>query len=179
MEQLVKWGCETVGDVETIILFGYSFGSLVTSMCPPPPSFLPSGNPVRRIGYVLLSHPLGVSMWLTFFNHKRYDTALEQLVSSPPQSGPSPDVLFLYGTQDTFTSGSRYTSCLDRLEGVRAQQKPHSNDSTSQQVTKLGSFQATGVAGAGHFWHGESGREMRRVVKDWLERFERGNLGGL
>ncbi|KIO34624.1 hypothetical protein M407DRAFT_209875 [Tulasnella calospora MUT 4182] len=175
LEQLIKWSCGTVGDIKTIILFGYSFGSLVTSLCPPPSSFLPSENRALRVGYVLLSHPLGVAMWLTLFNHKRYETALDDLVSSRLTSIPSAEVLFLYGTQDTFTSESRYKTCVERLEAVRTRQEQPSNESTSH-ATRMGSFQAAGVAGAGHFWHGESGREMRGVVKDWLRRFELGEI---
>lgn len=175
LKQLIKWGCETVSDVNTIILFGYSFGSLVTSLCPPPPSFLPPRDPARRIGYVLLSPPLGVSMWLTVFNHKRYGKALEDLVSAPSTSGPSPAVLFLYGTQDTFTSDSRYTTCIEGLKAARTRQQQSSNGSTGH-ATEMGSFQAASVEGAGHFWNGESGREMRTVVKDWLRRFEAGGL---
>lgn len=71
---------------ETLILIGYSFGSLIASAV--------AGEMAEVYAYAAIAYPFTYSWALTLFHHNRYLTAAS--LGNKPK-------LFLMGTQDNFT----------------------------------------------------------------------------
>ncbi|KAJ7158880.1 Alpha/Beta hydrolase protein, partial [Mycena filopes] len=103
LQALVEWALERVGDVRSVVILGYSYGSLIASQQP-----LLAGIPTSHL---LLSYPLGVRGWLTLFR-ARYQERLEELCGDP-----AANVLVIFGDCDEFTSVGRYRSWRGGLEG--------------------------------------------------------------
>ncbi|KAF8913515.1 Alpha/Beta hydrolase protein [Mucidula mucida] len=104
---LVKWALERIGNVKNLVLVGYSYGSLITTLCPSLPSIPTS--------YLLVSYPVGPRAWLTLFRSSLYERALGSILETKAR------VLIVYGTEDEFTSVERYeqwTSGLSSEENL-------------------------------------------------------------
>ncbi|KAF5326980.1 hypothetical protein D9619_004816 [Psilocybe cf. subviscida] len=107
LKALVQWVIQQHPNITSVVLLGYSHGSLITSLHPALTS--------PKISHILLSYPLGPRTWLTLFNSSSYTTALRQLVEDP-----NSNVLLIFGDQDEFTSISSYKSWASELEGPNA-----------------------------------------------------------
>ncbi|KAF9524853.1 Alpha/Beta hydrolase protein [Crepidotus variabilis] len=104
LQDVVEWSMQKIGNVISVLLVGYSHGSLITSLCPVLPSV--------RTSHLLLSYPLGPRSWLTLFNSASYTKALDTLLSHPDSK-----VFVVFGDRDEFTSASRYHDWIASLTG--------------------------------------------------------------
>ncbi|KAF8206574.1 Alpha/Beta hydrolase protein [Mycena galopus ATCC 62051] len=102
LSALIEWAVDKVGDVRSVVVLGYSYGSLIASLQPVLPNIPTS--------HVLLSYPLGVRGWLTLFK-SRYAEALKELLRDPASN-----VLVVFGDCDQFTSVAAYRTWKDTLE---------------------------------------------------------------
>ncbi|KAK0239805.1 Alpha/Beta hydrolase protein [Armillaria nabsnona] len=144
LRALVQWAIGTIGNIKSLVIVGYSYGSLIASLH----STLPSTS--TKVSHILLSYPLGPRGWLTAFRSSVYDTALKDLLSSPEAH-----VLVVFGDQDDFTSISKYerwTKELQTLAGTDAQR-----------------LEIVRVDGASHFWRGRDERVLTAAVERWLQ----------
>ncbi|KAF8150634.1 Alpha/Beta hydrolase protein [Crassisporium funariophilum] len=105
LEAVVKWALERITDVRSLVLLGYSHGSLIASLHP-------LLSPQIKTSHILLSYPLGPRAWLTLFNSASYTTALVDLVRNDDSN-----VLVVYGSRDEFTSQSKYKAWASGLLG--------------------------------------------------------------
>ncbi|KAJ8453629.1 hypothetical protein ONZ45_g19634 [Pleurotus djamor] len=138
LESVVQWALQKIPDIKSIVIMGYSHGSLIASLHPllPPP---------LKVSHVLVSYPLGSRGLLTLFNSSTYDTKLQELVRNP-----SANVLIVYGDKDEFTSESSYKEWVEKL----------------QQRAK--SLTATKLPGGTHFWRGNANLDLQRALDQWL-----------
>ncbi|KAG7448137.1 alpha/beta-hydrolase [Guyanagaster necrorhizus] len=144
LRALVQWALGTLGNIRSLVIVGYSHGSLIASLH----STLPSKS--IKVSHILLSYPLGPRGWLTAFHSNTYDTALRNLLSSPDAH-----VLVVFGDQDDFTGVSKYerwTEELRRLAGTDAQR-----------------LEIVRVDGASHFWRGQDEQVLAAAVERWLQ----------
>ncbi|KAJ3551301.1 hypothetical protein NP233_g13105 [Leucocoprinus birnbaumii] len=141
LKALVQWALGRIEKVESLVLIGYSHGSLITSLHPVLPAPL-------KTSHVLLSYPLGPRGWLTLFRTSHYQTQLEELLKDPQSN-----VLVVYGDKDEFTSSSSYEKWVERLEKAAA-------GSSRLRIAE--------VEQGSHFWLGKSGEELRQVLRRWL-----------
>ena len=141
---------------------------MIQTLYPGPQSIHPN---IFKVSYILLSHALGPVSLLTMFNSKTYTKALDELLLQSKT-----DVLCIYGDRDQFTSTKRYLAWTEHLKAVIKQRKvPKIQPAVAD---RRGAFQATQIEGADHFWRGNRGREMRKVVTDWITKLENGTLQG-
>ncbi|ETW83419.1 Esterase/lipase/thioesterase [Heterobasidion irregulare TC 32-1] len=151
LKELVQYAVARLGGVQELLLVGYSHGSLITSFHSPLP--LPT-----RTSHILLSYPFGPRQFLTAFNSGKYQDAIETLLKDAGAR-----VLIVYGDADEFTSASSYTGWIERLRNVA------STGMGSEEGTVRERMQIECVAGATHFWTGQSRGELVRVVKAFLD----------
>ncbi|KAH9481419.1 hypothetical protein JR316_0005945 [Psilocybe cubensis] len=104
LEDLVQWAMGQISDIRSVLIAGYSHGSLIASLFPVLPSV--------ETYHILISYPLGPRGWLTFFNSSSYDRALKDLLQQT-----NSNVLIVYGDRDEFTSQSNYKSWVSSLHG--------------------------------------------------------------
>ncbi|KAJ7659960.1 Alpha/Beta hydrolase protein [Mycena rosella] len=106
LEALIAWATRTVGDVRSVVVLGYSYGSLIASLQPVLADI--------KTSHILISYPLGVRGWLTLFK-SRYEEKLKDLLDDP-----AANVLVVFGDCDEFTSAARYRTWRSSLEGTNA-----------------------------------------------------------
>ncbi|KAJ7494629.1 Alpha/Beta hydrolase protein [Mycena galericulata] len=106
LDALIEWAIATVGDVRSVVVLGYSYGSLIASLQPVLGSV--------ETSHILLSYPLGVRGWLTLFK-SRYEETLKELLRNP-----AANVLVVFGDEDEFTSVASYRTWRGALEGTAA-----------------------------------------------------------
>lgn len=121
---------------------GYSYGSLITTLHPS----LDQDLQHIKLGYVLLSYPLGPRSFLTLFKGSHYDQKLEDLLTSPKSK-----VLVAYGGRDEFTSSDRYKEWVKRLQGKAR-----------------GELSILEVPEATHFWFGEANDKLQAELARWI-----------
>ncbi|GAA5969366.1 hypothetical protein JCM3765_001284 [Sporobolomyces pararoseus] len=136
-----------------LLLCGYSFGSLLASSCPPPPS---TPQHSFRTRYLLLSYPLSVMFALTSFHSSRFTRMLEDRVKE------GNGVCVVFGDEDQFSGVAKLRNwsrgLVERAEpgGVRGGEK---------QVTVVE------IEGADHFWaRGNDKRRALEAIRDWVNR---------
>ncbi|KAK7033025.1 peptidase-S15 domain-containing protein [Favolaschia claudopus] len=139
LNALIEWGTAQVGNVRSIVVLGYSYGSLIASLQPILPNIPTS--------HILLSYPLGVRGWLTLFK-SRYAEALKELLANP-----SSNVLVVFGDSDQFTGVSSYRTWKSTLEAT---------------PTTGGKLRFVEVKGGSHFWRDEAGDELVELVSEWV-----------
>ncbi|PCH42053.1 alpha/beta-hydrolase [Wolfiporia cocos MD-104 SS10] len=148
LKDLVQWAINSFPALSSIVILGYSYGSLIASLHPTP------SNRDLRISHILLSYPLGPRHWLTAFHSGSYASALRALVRDPQAN-----VLILYGNQDEFTSDDAYGAWAAQL----------STDCTGDAGAAGGKLQVVRVEDATHFWRGEDvERRLVDTVEVWL-----------
>ncbi|KAG8905195.1 hypothetical protein FRB99_000560 [Tulasnella sp. 403] len=201
LQQVVEWAINEVANVDTVVLVGYSWGSLITSLCPPPTRMFP--DKINRSAHILLSHPLGPMHFLTCFHTSKFSEALDKLLLDPQTN-----LLVLYGSRDQWTGVKKYETWVQRLRDIRAKLEnpkplkrtdsstatvrpspPENTDSDKTVRPSLhlpeaaiirpapcthGEYQTAVVHHADHFWRGEGGREMRQIVTDWTVKLDKG-----
>ncbi|EGN98980.1 hypothetical protein SERLA73DRAFT_181742 [Serpula lacrymans var. lacrymans S7.3] len=144
LKAIVQLALEEIPSIQTVVLVGYSHGSLITSLHP-------ILQPNIKIWYLLLSYPLSPRGFLTLFRSKSYESALNNLVRHPDVN-----ILVVFGDRDNFTSESKYDNWTEAL------QKEARGDGT-------GTLQVVKVAGASHFWASAEERgQLEQVVGAWL-----------
>ncbi|KAF4597357.1 hypothetical protein EYR40_007809 [Pleurotus pulmonarius] len=141
LEALVQWALQTIPELRSIVLLGYSHGSLIASLHPllPPPV---------EISHILLSYPLGARMFLTLFNSGTYASKLKELVDNPASN-----VLIIFGDQDEFTGVSNYDEWAKSLSSE----------------TRTGALKVVKVEGGSHFWRGRANNTMQNEIDHWLD----------
>jgi len=128
------------GQAEHVVLMGYSHGSLIASMHP----ILPT--PIKTY-HILLSYPLSVRNFITFFRGATYENALKILVQNPESK-----VLALYGDHDQFTSLENYERWVTQLK---------SDVSGRLNIIK--------IEGGDHFWAQKPGEMLCVEIGKWLD----------
>jgi alpha/beta superfamily hydrolase len=161
LHALVQWGLDNIPDVRSVVIVvrvqvlsysarimiairqGYSHGSLIASLQPvlPPPI---------KTSHILLSYPLSTRGLITLFHTSKYTSALTELIHNP-----SSNTLIIFGTRDDFTGEGAYDGWVQTL------QKEADGEGK-------GSLQFAKVDGATHFWTGEYGRQLQRLIEAWL-----------
>ncbi|KAG9011124.1 hypothetical protein FRB94_009267 [Tulasnella sp. JGI-2019a] len=115
LRAVLAWAVEEIVHLDTAVLVGYSYGSLITSMVPSPKRLHPER--IKRAAHILISHPLGpMASFITFFNTAKYTSAFDQVLADPGL-----DVLLIYGNNDQFFSLKRYESWVARCREIRGQ----------------------------------------------------------
>lgn len=141
LQELIQWAVMSMSSVRSLVLVGYSYGSLIVSLHPVLPD--------TRTSHVLLSYPLSPRHWLTAFHGRHYTNALNTLLSDPRA-----DVLVVYGDADNFTSVEEYDAWADGL---------------SQQADGRGKLEIVRIADANHFWRGpDATTRLVQAVECWL-----------
>ncbi|KAK0211046.1 Alpha/Beta hydrolase protein [Desarmillaria ectypa] len=144
LRALVHWALGTIGNIKSLVIVGYSHGSLIASLH----STLPSTS--IKVSHILLSYPLGPRGWLTAFRSSTYDSALKDLLSSPEAH-----VLVVFGDQDDFTSVSKYERWTEELRTLTG------TDAKRLEIVR--------VNGASHFWRDREERVLTAAVERWLQ----------
>ncbi|EKM58528.1 uncharacterized protein PHACADRAFT_53580, partial [Phanerochaete carnosa HHB-10118-sp] len=129
LEELVQWATAQLPSVTSVVVAGYSHGSLIASLFPLLPEAI-----TTTVTHILLSYPLGPRAWLTAFRGKHYTTALNTLVQDPRAN-----VFIIYGDQDEFTSVESYDAWIESLR--------HENEGDGKAR-----LQTSRIEGANHFW---------------------------
>jgi len=140
LKELVQWALRTISSVKSLVLLGYSHGSLITTLHPVLP-------PEIKTSHILLSYPLGARPFLTLFNSNIYAQKLQDLLRDSRSN-----VLVIYGNRDEFTSDSRYGRWVEELKKDRTEDR----------------LRVVRVEGANHFWGGRFGPELAGIISDWL-----------
>ncbi|RDX57159.1 alpha/beta-hydrolase [Lentinus brumalis] len=151
LKELVQWTRSEMPHLSSLVLAGYSHGSLIASL-----------HPVLddvQTSHIFLSYPIGPRHWLTAFHGSRYTTALQSLLCDPRSN-----VLLIYGDEDEFTSASSYDAWVADLQKDR--EVASSSEQTRQSPGKL---EVVKVEGASHFWR-EDDAVVRLIdtVSAWL-----------
>ncbi|KAG5716786.1 hypothetical protein E4T56_gene7911 [Termitomyces sp. T112] len=139
LEDLVTWATQQITNLKSLVLIGYSYGSLIASLHPIIPSI--------KTAHILISYPLGPRGWLTLFHTGTYSAKLRELVHNPDSH-----VLVIFGDRDEFTSVEKYREWQKSLEEVSASER----------------LRVVEVAAASHFWEGLFGWELRTEIGSWL-----------
>ncbi|KAJ3526139.1 hypothetical protein NMY22_g10285 [Coprinellus aureogranulatus] len=147
LEAVVRRAVRELENVTTVVIIGYSHGSLITTLHPG----LDQELPHIQLAYVLLSYPLGPRSFLTLFKGSYYDQKLDEIISSSKSK-----ILIAYGGRDEFTSFERYKDWVKRLE---------SKSSETQREKMLSVLE---VPKATHFWFGEANDKLRAELARWL-----------
>lgn len=142
LQALVQQFLQKEPQINSVIIVGYSHGSLIATLHPALASV--------KMSYVLLSYPLSPRGLLTLFHSRVYSTALDNLLGQSRAN-----VLIIHGERDNFTSRSKYdawgTSLRKRSEG------------------KASKLEVVSVAEADHFWRSSSARTtLKRTLENWL-----------
>ncbi|CAL1717049.1 unnamed protein product [Somion occarium] len=143
LRELVHWALSQIPSIESVLIVGYSYGSLIASSFPLLDQI--------KTSHIILSYPLGPRSWLTAFNGKLYTAALNSLLHEPRSN-----VLIIYGDQDDFTGVGSYDSWADALR-------------KEVQGEGRGTLEIAKVKGATHFWRDDSSRKLVRVIQNWLQ----------
>lgn len=123
---------------------GYSHGSLIASLQPVLPA------PIKT-SHILLSYPLTTRGLITLFHTTKYTSALTELINNP-----SSNTLIIFGTRDDFTGEGAYDRWVQTLE------------KEAEGGEGKGCLRFAKVDGATHFWAGEYGRQLGRLIEAWL-----------
>ncbi|KAI1796933.1 alpha/beta-hydrolase [Ganoderma leucocontextum] len=147
LKELVQWARSTMPNITSLVLAGYSHGSLIASL-----------HPVLedvKTSHILLSYPMGPRHWLTAFHGHRYTTALKSLVDDPRSN-----ILVIYGDDDNFTTAESYDTWVASLREAPAD--------LPGALTR-GELEVVKVAGASHFWGEEDAvGKLNETVREWL-----------
>jgi len=143
LQALVQWGLEKVPDVCSVVIAGYSHGSLIASLQP----ILPL--PIKT-SHILLSYPLSTRGLLTLFRTSTYALSLKNLIQNPASN-----TLVIYGTRDEFTGEGAYEGWVKTLK-------------KEAEGESKGRLEVVKVDEATHFWGGKHGIELRYAVERWL-----------
>ncbi|KAL6301357.1 alpha/beta-hydrolase [Sparassis latifolia] len=144
LKEVVQWALSVVPAVVSLVVMGYSYGSLIASVLPVLPNV--------KTSHVLLSYPLGPRHWLTAFRGKAYTSALQALIQDPHSN-----VLILFGDDDEFTDSESYETWSKSLLEV----------SGANGVERR--LKVVKIDGATHFWReGDAARRLMDIVEKWL-----------
>jgi len=181
LQAVLGYAVEEIANLDTVILVGYSYGALITSLIPSPIRLYP--EKIKHAAHILVSYPLGpmVSL-LTFFKAGNYTSALDKLLADPELN-----VFFIYGNKDQFFGSSRYDALVKRCQDIRRRagtslagslgpsavgEGHHTQGNIDPleppKTPSIGKFNAEMIDHADHFWHGRSGRKLRQAVSDWV-----------
>ncbi|TEB29258.1 alpha/beta-hydrolase [Coprinellus micaceus] len=146
LEGVVLWGIQELGGVSSVVIIGYSHGSLITTLHPG----LDQEPQHVKLAYVLLSYPLGPRSFLTLFKGSYYDEKLDELITASKSK-----ILIAFGGRDEFTSFHRYKDWVKRLKSKAPVQE-------EEMLSVLGVPEAT------HFWFNESNDKLQVELARWL-----------
>ncbi|KIP10516.1 hypothetical protein PHLGIDRAFT_65555 [Phlebiopsis gigantea 11061_1 CR5-6] len=148
LQELVQWALGEMPGVRSLVIMGYSHGSLIASLYPL--RVLPEDSHIN-LSHVLLSYPLGPRSWLTAFRGKHYTTTLNGLLHDLRSN-----ILVVYGDRDEFTSVENYDAWAEALR-------------RETSAGEAGTLQIAKVGGANHFWNDQTAREtLLRTIRDWV-----------
>ncbi|KAI0787545.1 alpha/beta-hydrolase [Fomes fomentarius] len=161
LKELVEWARNTVSQLNSLVLAGYSYGSLIASL-----------HPVLHdvpTAHILLSYPIGPRHWLTAFHGHLYTAALQSLIRDPRSN-----VLVIYGDEDNFTSAAAYDAWAATLQRLTDDDEHQNTSSTAgasraSNASDHGKLEIAKVRGASHFWREEEAvHRLLDVVQTWL-----------
>jgi len=192
--------------VHTVVLLGYAYGSLITSLCPSPCTLFP--DKIFRSSHILLSHPLGAVQVLASFNSAQYAVTLDKLLGDRLAN-----VLMVHGSKDQFTNVKRYEAWSERHKQIREAAGIFTSESAVIRASSVfsnssdqslntiaekivnrmssnayadieaptsprehGEHQVRLVHHADHFWRGRHTKELQHIVRDWIKRLDAGEF---
>lgn len=124
-----------------LLLAGYSAGSLAASS-----SGAEAIPATCSICYLLISYPLSVLPFLTFFRSSSFHSALATLIAT------GAPVLAVFGDGDQFTGEAKYRAWADSLSKIEG-----------------GAWTSVEIEDADHFWQRrERKQELLATVERWL-----------
>ncbi|KAI0719401.1 alpha/beta-hydrolase [Cerioporus squamosus] len=151
LKELVQWARSQMPHLNSLVLVGYSHGSLIASLHPVLDDI--------QTSHILLSYPIGPRHWLTAFHGSRYTSALQLLLRDPKSN-----VLVIYGDDDNFTSVGSYDAWVASLQKDR-----EAAPSSEQTHHPPGKLEVVKIEGASHFWREEDAvHRLLDVVRAWL-----------
>jgi uncharacterized protein len=134
-----------------ILLIGYSYGSLLAASA--------SATIPECIGYISIAPPFGVQHWLLLFNSNYHLQQASKRKESYFQR------LFLIGTNDNFTSESKFTSTIDQYFTSTSPKESSSVSSMSEASLPIAS--AAVLKDADHFFARRE-KDVMDVIGQWL-----------
>ncbi|KAI0342679.1 alpha/beta-hydrolase [Trametopsis cervina] len=144
LQELVHWALQKIPSVSSLVILGYSHGSLIASLFP-----LLEDTPGLKISHILLSYPLGPRSWLTAFRGGHYTTTLANLLRDSRSH-----VLAIYGDNDDFTGVESYDTWADSLR---------------REAVDGGNLEILKIEHANHFWRDDDAREtLLQHVQQWV-----------
>ncbi|KAJ7582251.1 Alpha/Beta hydrolase protein, partial [Mycena floridula] len=119
---------------------------------------------------LLLSYPLSPRSFLTLFGGKRCDEGVTRLMGEQSETEPNEQHercknLLIHGTHDEFTSVGKIETWIGDLK----ERISTSRGSSSSPSSSNSNLDVRVIPNGSHFWRGEDGREMCRIVREWLE----------
>ncbi|KAF5372747.1 hypothetical protein D9615_010095 [Tricholomella constricta] len=126
LEDLAIWALQRLSSIKSLVIIGYSHGSLIASLHPILPTI--------KTSHVLISYPLGPRGWLTLFHTGTYSARLKELIQNVDSN-----VLIIYGDRDEFTGVSKYRGWRQSLEEESG-----------------GQLRIVEIERASHFWRGHA-----------------------
>ncbi|KAI0684706.1 alpha/beta-hydrolase [Cytidiella melzeri] len=146
LRELVHWAMQQIPAITSLVVLGYSYGSLIATLFPQQPDFANI-----KFSHILLSYPLGPRSWLTAFRSGHYTKALTDLLHNPQSN-----VLVVYGDHDNFTSVESYDMWADGLKH-------------EVEGTNCGKLDVKKVERANHFWASDTARDnMLQCIQEWV-----------
>ncbi|TFL04024.1 alpha/beta-hydrolase [Pterulicium gracile] len=141
LQAVVHWALDRLGDIQSVLLVGYSYGALIASS-------LPLLSRPLKTSHLLISYPVSVRGFLTLFRSGTYASKLSELLRDN-----SSRVMVVYGDCDDFTGAGRYRAWQLELE-----------KETSATLT------CVCVQGANHFWGSDrASAQLLESVESWVD----------
>ncbi|CAG8608215.1 6837_t:CDS:2, partial [Ambispora gerdemannii] len=134
--------------IKEIIIAGYSYGSLIaTTLSPITITSNTSPIPIP-ISFILISYPLSVIWFLTFFRGSKYSQHMKSLLDNNNSR-----VLFVYGTSDQFTGVNAYKKWIK-----------------DNKIEERNMWSVRELRGGDHFWFGRGMEEkLLHVLEEWID----------
>jgi len=134
-------GAEFYPAAKTILLCGYSYGSMIAGAVN-----VPAGIDVK---YLLISYPLSVMWSLTLFGANKFLNPVKVVVCKKESNA-----LFLHGDRDQFTSSEKFKKWLIR------------NDVSEWRDGNAGGWKV--LPDVDHFWFDKE-QKLLQILESWLK----------
>jgi len=144
LHEVVQWALEQIPFVKSLVILGYSHGSLIASSYP-----LLEESLNIKVSHILLSYPLGARALLTAFRGSHYAATLANLLRDSRSN-----VLVVYSDRDEFTGIGSYDAWADSLR---------------REAGDRGNLEVVRIEGANHFWsYPETKDKMLQCIMNWI-----------
>ncbi|CAG8528906.1 6257_t:CDS:2 [Ambispora leptoticha] len=134
--------------IKETIVAGYSYGSLIATTLSSITNTSNTSPFPFPISFILISYPLSVIWFLTFFRGSKYSQHMKSLLDNNNNCR----VLFVYGTSDQFTGVNAYKKWI-----------------RESKVEERSMWSLRELSGVDHFFFGEGMEEkLLHVLEEWI-----------